>query len=209
MRYLPLFPMSVWKGNIENNDELKEVLLPFINETKDTLEKPNGWGTNKVVTSFGNNKVNELLISNERQKVQDAYWNKLDEVFSLNPINSAKHNWDGHILPWPWFNYYVDGEWQEKHNHLNPPNLPRCDFSAIHFVSWDKDKHVPIRFHDPMRNLKEVFSNHTHYAEWSPTIEEGDFIVFPSYLEHNVPAQPLTLDYPRITISFNMAISFI
>ena len=79
MEYTPIFPMSVWHGNFENNDELKEVLLPFIDETKDTLEMPEDWVTDKVVTSFGNMKVNELLLVNERQKIQDAYWNKLND----------------------------------------------------------------------------------------------------------------------------------
>ena len=62
MEYTPIFPMSVWHGNFENNDELKEVLLPFIDETKDTLEMPEDWVTDKVVTSFGNMKLNESIL---------------------------------------------------------------------------------------------------------------------------------------------------
>jgi len=38
-----------------------------------------------------------------------------------------------------------------------------------------------------------------------PKIEEGDFLMFPSYLTHGV-SPCLKTDYPRITISFNINI---
>ena len=198
MEYTPIFPMSVWHGNFENNDELKEVLLPFIDETKDTLEMPEDWVTDKVVTSFGNMKVNELLLVNERQKIQDAYWNKLNKMF--------ENEWNADMID-AWYNYYTEGEWQEKHSHSSIPFAPRCDFSAIHFVSWKEDTHLPVIFHDPLAILKNGFANHTNFAEYHPRIKEGDFIVFPSYLEHSVPKQPSTPDYPRITISFNLKLN--
>ena len=37
--------------------------------------------------------------------------------------------------------------------------------------------------------------------------KEGDLVMFPAYLEHEVKAGPPTPEYPRITISFNVKIT--
>ena len=47
----------------------------------------------------------------------------------------------------------------------------------------------------------------THYSEkYNPPVIEGDLLMFPSYLEHEVKSYPPTLDKPRVTISFNLSV---
>ena len=40
--------------------------------------------------------------------------------------------------------------------------------------------------------------------KYNPTIKEGDFIMFPSWLAHEVKPMPPTPGNPRITISLNL-----
>ena len=173
---------------------MKKVILPFINETKDILKRPKGWTTDKVITSFTNDKVNDALFNNERHKLKDVYSNKLNQIF--------KKEYDWNFIK-GWYNYYTEGEWQEKHCHTGISPLDA--FSAIHFVSWKADVHMPVTFYDPLHMFKDMFTpNSADHSKWTPDIKEGDLLIFPSYLEHSVPKQPSTPDYPRITISFNL-----
>ena len=48
------------------------------------------------------------------------------------------------------------------------------------------------------------FESHHHDDLHYPDISEGDMIMFPSYLEHEVKAGKPTPNNPRITISFNL-----
>ena len=50
------------------------------------------------------------------------------------------------------------------------------------------------------------FASHEHEDIHAPNISEGDIIMFPSYLEHEVKAGKPTPNNPRITISFNLTL---
>ena len=197
MQYIPAFPVSVWKGHLENNNELKDIFLPFVEKTKNKLTIPNQWATDKLITSFNDDDINAQLFGEERKKIQDTYWKKINNMFDKSwtaDINEA------------WYNYYTEGEWQELHAHNSHRTL--CgDFVGVHFISWKNDTHLPLSFHDPNRLLRNSFFDSNYSGIFTPNIKEGDVIFFPSYLEHSVPKQPSTPDYPRITISFNIKIN--
>ena len=82
-----------------------------------------------------------------------------------------------------------------------------CTFSCIHFLCYDKEVHSPVVFKDPISLIRShsfEFASHKHDDGHKPDISEGDMIMFPSYLEHEVKAGRPTPDNPRITISFNL-----
>jgi len=94
-----------------------------------------------------------------------------------------------------------------------------CDFSAVHFLKFNPDIHEPIRFvHPELTKTKYIakFKPHLHdnlgtcdmqsyYKEhYVPVIKEGDFIIFPSELQHLVYANQS--DELRITIAFNFSL---
>jgi hypothetical protein len=68
----------------------------------------------------------------------------------------------------------------------------------------------PVTFCDPSKSLRslafDLDSHEYREGEIAPVIEEGDLIMFPSYLEHFVSPSLKTEDYPRVTISFNVII---
>tara|TARA_R100000353_G_scaffold105886_1_gene76298 strand:- start:72 stop:728 length:657 start_codon:yes stop_codon:yes gene_type:complete len=205
---IPIFPVSYYKGKVENNDRLKGQLLPHINSKKDRLFVPEGWGTTKIITSIdgggltGDDSVNDFLYDSEELSKQ--YLEVLESFCDDNYVIEIDEIW---------FNYYINGEYQEQHNHLNGSSEPRIKgvfpstFSGVHFLCYDKEVHSPLTFKDPMVLLRSnsfEFRSHNYDEGHKPDISEGDLIMFPSYLEHEVKAGKPTPGNPRVTISFNL-----
>lgn len=104
-------------------------------------------------------------------------------------------------------------QFMRRHHHL-----PTADFSCIHYLQFD-DEHSPTLFYNPgdvvaksykaMRNnlvekldLNDV--NSLGYAEYTaPLFKEDDMIVFPAYLEHEIPPSKKEYKRNRITIIAN------
>ncbi len=198
-----IFPVSVYHGHVPDNDLLKNLLIPFIKETKDSNQIPTEWMTNKVNTSWQNEETCRKMVEGSRGKELISQYTKVlddffDEKYSIK-------------ISGVWYNYYVDGEWQEKHNHLSIPlHTDIAHFSCIHFLSFDKENHNPVTFVDPLKDIRchsLEFNSHGYYQKVSPHVTEGEFIMFPSYLEHEVKKGKPTPDYPRITISFNIEVT--
>jgi len=198
-----IFPVSYYQGQVENNDRLKQQLLPQINFKKNKVKVPEGWSTTKIITSIENDKANDFLYNSE--ELSNQYINVIesfcddDYVIEIDEI---------------WFNYYIDGEYQEQHSHIDSAGDQRRKddklpptFSCVHFLCYDKEVHNPLTFKDPMsmtRSHSFEFESHQHDDLHYPDISEGDMIMFPSYLEHEVKAGKPTPNNPRITISFNL-----
>ena len=201
---VPIFPVSYYKDNIQNNQELKDLIVPKIMNSIDDLEVPQLWFTNKIKTSFLGEKQGKEVLMNKDQiilsRLQQEYEKCLNKFFE-----DTHHSISVDKL---WYNCYVDGEFQEMHCHVGQPSN-RPHFSCVHFLSFDSTRHKPVVFEDPIYQLRvlsvEMIGNQ-YSSEHYPDIREGDFIMFPSYLRHCVYPSPSTPDYPRITISMNFKV---
>jgi len=198
---LKIFPTNIFKSKVKNNDYLKELLVDKISKNSTKLETPQGWLTNNVKTSFnGEPEGCEIFFEGSPyvQTLKESYLNVLDDIFDREYSV---------VIYDMWYNYYSDGEYQEEHDHLGSPFKP-IQFSCVHFLSFDPTQHTPTHFVDPLSQTR-TFSFELDKSEFEhsffPKIEEGDFLMFPSYLTHGV-SPCLKTDYPRITISFNINI---
>ena len=73
-----VFPVTVFKSKVVNNETLKETLVPNILDSLDELETPEGWSTNKILTSFDQ----ELdFIEDNREILLNNYHHTIDEFF--------------------------------------------------------------------------------------------------------------------------------
>jgi len=193
MRSIELFPVTVFKGQVSNNEILKNLLVSeILNESKD-LEIPEDWTTHKVRTSFST-QSNILNQDELTSQYIDCMCDVFDKDFDVS-INKI------------WYNVYTDGEYQEVHDHLGSLFEP-SHFSFIHFLCFDNENHNPPEFRDPLSQLRttslELERNNCGEV-YVPDVKEGDLIMFPSYLQHCVPPGKKT-EYPRITISFNVKV---
>jgi len=210
MNKFEIYPVTFYKIPVEDNEIVKKILTPKIIELATNLPIPLGWETNKIITSFGDNEFWKKIFCGE-DKIYDSFlkerYAKCFECIFENSIGNKYQISINKI----WVNYYIDGEFQEEHDHLSAVNASKSSphFSCIHFLSFDPTRHKPVKLYDPIRQIRSTsyeLNIHEYGEAYSPYIEEGDFIMFPSYLRHSVPPSLKTLDYPRITISMNVSI---
>ena len=181
-----LFPTYFWKLKVSNHESIKSrYLQSFIDGYENNIyDIPEGWVTHKCHTSFNESKLMDRDICDEYASIFDSIFNK---------------KWTGNFECW--YQVYKNDEYQEWHDHM-PSTL-----SAIHFLNF-KEEHKAPMFQDPIRNLKATM-NHAGLNErmletdkYTPEVEEGDIIIFPSYLQHTVPAGKYNSH--RVTIALNL-----
>lgn len=180
-----LFSSPFWKVKVPNHNKIKEKYLDlFIKGYEDNIYKiPEGWTTHKCHTSF----EQKLLFDED---IHDEYESIFKSIFG---------GFSGHLSCW--YQVYKNNEYQEWHDHM-PSTL-----SAIHFLNFDKEHKAPM-FEDPIRALRSIM-NSTCMGQctikpttYTPDVEEGDIIVFPSYLLHTIPAKQY--ETHRVTIALNL-----
>ena len=102
-------------------------------------------------------------------------------------------------------NYWIN---INRKNNFNLPHLHTESFlSAVYYVKLPK-KSGKIMFKNPIvahqyTIHKDTIDEYTHFnaGEWSVQPEEGQLLIFPSWLEHYV--QPNESDDYRVSIAFN------
>ena len=194
-----LFPVTLYHTNVRENSVIQREVLATIQKCYEEKELPipNGWLTDKLTTSFDQNELNHKIFESER--IHELYMKYVSSVFD-KPVTFSLEDM--------WFNYYIDGEYQEEHHHINSsPFHPPVHFSCIHYLKYDEEEHVSTTFHDPISTLRaHSFEMESNYCKenWVPKVKEGDLLIFPSYLVHHVKKSKPTPDNPRITIAFNL-----
>jgi predicted 2-oxoglutarate/Fe(II)-dependent dioxygenase YbiX len=196
-----IFPITYFQDHIENNNEIKKILIKKIQEDCNNLQIPEGWITNKIHTSFSSKDSKKQIFFDK-----DSIYEKL--------LSSAYEKCFDHFFDAPyqisiediWYNHYIDNEYQEFHNHIGDfYNVTH--FACVHFLSFDSDTHESTVFKDPnidIRYHSVDFANSGYTGHHTPKIKEGDFIMFPSYLNHCVYPVKSATNYPRITIALNI-----
>ena len=197
-----LFPIHIYQNRIKENDVCKDEILSKIDKMHEDgkFKVPEGWLTDKLSTSFSHLESNFELFRGT--KTIDLYQEYIGRFFDKDVE---------FMIEEIWYNYYVDGEWQEQHSHIGGSSLEGSStFSCIHFLSFNPEIHPPVVFSDPNEKVRslsmEMDSNH-YRNRYYPKVTEGSLIMFPCYLEHFVKKGPPTPNYPRITIAFNLTVT--
>lgn len=111
-----------------------------------------------------------------------------------------------------WYTAYGPGQTANIHEHI--PDL----FSFVHFLKFDPQHHWPVTFINPLGGMvKHMLANNKtlkdnlnfnnqkqslFHPRFTPMVNEGDLICFPSNLEHMV--EKTYSDELRVTIAFNV-----
>jgi hypothetical protein len=190
MELKPLFAVPVVKVHVPETPALKQQFLPEMLRRYETghYPKPAGWETERVHSSFGREPKDQVIGT-----MPPAYQRLLRQFIAVpQPSIQIWHSV-----------YWNREEYQERHHHIP------CHMSFIHFLAFDKNEHKPPLFYDPARMIK-AYCEHAGLppAYWSEgariEVEEGDALVFPSYVEHSVPAGKYSA--PRVTVSMNVTL---
>ena len=192
-RVTRLFGVPVVKTRIAETEQLKQQFLPQMLRRYEErgYEKPVLWETDRVHTSYEAERQDHVIPFMET--MPEPYAKLIREFVHADRIDLQL-----------WHNvYWKEEEFQERHHHIP------CHFSFIHFLSFDKHEHKPPLFYDPARMIKaycrlEALPRDFWEERVQVPVEEGDVIVFPSYLEHYVPPGQYTK--PRVTVSMNVTL---
>lgn len=168
--------------------------------------KPVGW-VEDLYTTFPNVLYDDKFIDYRTiTSLKNDLKKSINEVFYNLQIPT---NW--HFKNF-WYNYYYLNQQQEKHVHITRCGHPLHYWSGIYYNKYP----TPTKFHNPNKfNCLQIFDNaersliqDCYYDAYSPNIEEGSILLFPSYLEHSVP--PTNDDEKmRLTFAFNMNLDIV
>lgn len=182
MNLIDLFPIPLYIGKVKEHEQIKEIVCKNIVD----FGTPKSWNCS-VNSSFG--QPNSWLYD-----IASLYQDNYQEYFSSVNVTA---NVRVHDI---WYNHYTINQFQEKHHHLP------CDISCIHYIKLHPN-HFGTTFVNPcslLNSSNKLLSLKSPHV-YTPYVEEGDIIIFPSYMEHFVKKQEI--DEERITISWNCILS--
>ena len=186
-----LFPQFYYHGEVEKHQELKDKLLSEL--TDDKLSQPKEWNCS-VQSSFetDNNFSWDYFYECIKPNLIDMH-----QQLNGNPLHQFK-------MTEAWLNKYQRGDSQEVHTHIGADN---CTFSCSYFAQYALND-ARFLFYDPdqTKHLGEFTKHYDGVVNtWFPDVQEGDIIIFPSWLHHQV--EPHRSDTTRITVSANFKVT--
>ena len=176
------FPTLLYRYHLEDQDPIKARVEEYYKDNKLKENTPDQWNCN-LFTSYGSGKfpIGECL---------DAFTPTLDE------FQTESQSYGNMILTDLWLNVYESQNWQEKHIH-SPGQ-----WSGVYYVHFDPNEHKATNFYHPCETLLATAGITQNTLV--PWVQEGDMIIFPSWLEHAAPMNKSSK--MRSTISFNFFI---
>ena len=186
-----LFPQFYYHGEVEKHQELKEKLVSEL--TDDKLSQPKEWNCS-VQSSFetDNNFSWDYFYECIKPNLIDMH-----QQLNGNPLHQF-------TMTEAWLNKYGRGDSQEVHTHIGADN---CTFSCSYFAQYALND-ARFLFYDPdqTKHLGEFTKHYSGVVNtWFPDVQEGDIIIFPSWLHHQV--EPHRSDTTRITVSANFKVT--
>ena len=191
-----LFPVPIIKIKFKDHHKYN---FPEV-EKKETI--PPGWECS-VDTSFPDIDPDDPVVSpTVKKNLMADIKTSIVEVFEeLNiPTNIDFQQF--------WYNIYHDDQGQEKHNHLawiGAKNLYWCG------IYYNKNS-SPTAFHrgsglyetQRFPDYNNTAMSHILSDIFYLPVEDGDIILFPSWINHSVKSEPQHKDKMRMTFSFNI-----
>ena len=193
-----LFPVPIFHYKVENYKEINEELINYILK----LKKKDKIGNNRSNIG-GWHSPNFDLVKEETQihfinKFKDFLKNIIINEFGWEYLPNKQRI----VAMWAIIN--KKNSFNIMHNHQN------CYLSGSYYVK-KPEKSGDISFFDPVEPKTYRYPEKekgTFHSNQVVTLkpEEGDLLVFPSYLYHSV--QPNLSDEDRVVISFNIDLGY-
>ena len=166
------------------HQQLKDNLLPILEITSDAEGKKSNVKADHTHWDFEKDNI-------QVKKIKKYILNKVDEHLLISEVN-AKRSPVIECVNF-WCNRYRKGDYAINHHHL-----PYSFCSFAYFLKTEPH-HSPFIFRVSLKHRK-AWVLHSYPLKIFP--KEGSFVVFPSYLHHEVPVH--NHDDERITISGNI-----
>ena len=190
-----LFPCPIQMSKVADADAVNKRLVAEIKKIQKNTPngRPEGW-TAPVYTTLNTSDQLHTLPGFE-------FFFSIMQGEIIKFAHALGMDYDNYPLRMKdcWFNVYRSNDGQEPHNHNNS------------FISGSYYVRIPegssgIRFHSPVYDNMFVppqrERNQLNSTLVEVAVEEGNLVLFPSWLKHSV--QPSRFKNERISISFNV-----
>ena len=78
---LDLFPIKIFRTKVEDNKNLKEILVGDILKNVDSLVTPEHWITKKLITSFNGEPDGMEVIKKNKELLNETYQRCIKNIF--------------------------------------------------------------------------------------------------------------------------------
>jgi len=167
-----MFSIPFYQYKINDWKDKKQKFLQLANHKEYYLDP-----LSNVFTTYG--KCSSVCITN--------IFNLIKNEFILF---NKQANLNSSYISDLWFQKYYENQHHAVHNH------GAIGFSSVLYIEFDKNEHKGTQFISPFTNPKGITET------FSSEVEEGDFIIFPSVINHyTIPTQSKKL---RMILSMNI-----
>ena len=193
-----LFPDPIFHCKLENYKQINKELLNYILELQKKDKKGNNRSNRGGWHSPNFDLVNPGPPINFINSFKDFLKHIIEDEIGWEYIPNKQRV----VAMWAIIN--KKNSYNVKHNHQN------CYLSSAYYIKKPENS-GDITFYDPKESKTYRFpevEKHTNYSAESVTIkpEEGDLLIFPSYLYHDVGVN--LSDEERVVVSFNIDIGY-
>ena len=209
-----IFGIPYWKYKIDpksfSTDRLKD-----IEHNYSISKNRNKWDKDSYVNSnlhhSNNDRGNSKFKEIEYKTIVPIYNNIFARFVNDLELTGGKFTWSYQISN---YTAMTEGQYMRSHNHIGD-----SDFTCIHYLKYNKNKHQATVFHNShtwgrdYQYLRPTFykkldirnEKHSYLLQYFqiPT-EQGDFIITPSSVVHEVPT--FKSDELRVTLVINLSI---
>ena len=182
----PIFPTLIGIGKIENHADYLPLFMQELG--KKTMQ-------NNVSSGLKHTPDIKNCISDFLQVLTKEVTQYANQHFGLR---DDRCEW---ICSNAWLNESHHQAFQTKHNHAN------SFLSVVYYADFPDGSsqtrlYRPDVYMHPFMRFDPDFYHEGNYEYVSPSVETGNFLIFPSYLKHEVPPN-INLIRPRITLACN------
>ncbi len=193
-----LFPVPIFQCKLKNYEETNQELLNYIYELQKKDKKGNNRSNIGGWHSPNFDLVNPGPPINFINSFKDFLKHIITDEFGWEYVPNKQRI----VAMWAIIN--KKNSYNVRHNHQN------CYLSSAYYIKKPENS-GDITFYDPKESKTYRFpevEKHTSYSAQSITIkpEEGDLLIFPSYLQHEVGIN--LSNEERVVVSFNIDIGY-
>jgi len=210
IRKIILFGFPVMSTKIDNKSYDKKSIISTIEKNFKLNKKRNAWDKRSVLHHAYND-----FSSSKYHKVNFDTLMPVYKKILISMINSM-----GLLSDYEFEFTIINYTCLSNSNYMAPHMHPRADFTAVHYIQFDKKQHTSTIFENHLPHaeyidhlrpqLNKILSNQYpsnswSFMNWALDIEEDDFCFSPAFLQHRVDPQT-SKNKNRITIVLNIAI---
>jgi uncharacterized protein (TIGR02466 family) len=183
---ISLFPIDVYKIKVTEHEKIKKYLMDHVHP--------------HFVKHGANDRIQNTLTDYGFTAdaaychwpfLLDLYKPDIMKILTSIGFNFKKHPWQ--VKMKGWYNMCTSNTATFVHDHTGGPTT--IQFSAVHYVKLGDDNNATVFKNPNGKNIKATTptKNFDYLPDYfinfqrMPEVEEGDLILFPSWLDHYVP----------------------